>query len=223
MSDLSALFTDAATRHNVPVEFLQRTAQIESSMNPNARNPRSSAGGLFQFIDSTAQQYGLQNKFDPAQATDAAARLAADNARSLQSTLGRNPTAAELYLAHQQGPAGAAKLLTNPTAPAASLVGAKAVTLNGGRPDMTASDFANLWLGKFGKTGPAMGGKLPAFAQAGVPQPMAIQEMQQAPQVNPVAQFALAQMFQQQQQAELERQMAEQRQAEVARRRALFG
>jgi hypothetical protein len=52
---------------------------------------------------------------------------------------------------------------------------------------------------------------------------MAVQEMQQAPQVNPVAQFALAQMFQQQQQGELERQQAEQRQAEVARRRALFG
>lgn len=107
-------FGKIEAQYGLPEGYLSRTAQIESGMNPGAQNPNSSAGGLFQFIDSTASAYGLQDRFDPAQATDAAARLAKDNAASLRKVLGREPTAAELYLAHQQGGGGAAKLLANP-------------------------------------------------------------------------------------------------------------
>lgn len=219
MTDFSALFADASRRHGVPVEYLQRTAQIESSMNPAARNPRSSAGGLFQFIDSTARQYGLQDRFDPVQATDAAARLAADNARALRSAIGRDPTPAELYLAHQQGAGGATRLLANPTAPAASIVGEQAIRLNGGRPGMTAGDFANLWINKFGNkpAAPAMPGapgpqQMPQMA---APQPM----MGAGPP--PLAQFALAQMFAQTEQEQ--RLLEEKKAADMARKRALFG
>ncbi len=140
-------------QYGLPAGYLHRTGQIESGLNPNAKNPNSSAGGLFQFIDSTAADYGLQNKFDPMQATDAAGRLARDNAGYLRNLLGRDPTAAELYLAHQQGAGGAGKLLANPGARAVDIVGADAVRLNGGNMDMTAGEFANLWLGKFGDTG----------------------------------------------------------------------
>ncbi|SPU27851.1 Transglycosylase SLT domain [Candidatus Bartonella washoeensis] len=55
----------SAARYGLPAHYLYRVAQIESGGNPNARNPRSSAGGLYQFIDSTAKQYGLQDRFDP--------------------------------------------------------------------------------------------------------------------------------------------------------------
>jgi hypothetical protein len=157
-------FTAYEARYGLPEGYLERTAQIESGGNPNAKNPNSSAGGLFQFIDSTAQQYGLQNKFDPAQATDAAARLAADNAMHLRRVLGREPTAAELYLAHQQGAGGAAKLLANPNARAVDVVGADAVRLNGGDANMTAGQFASKWTGKFGGGGGGTGGGAPAAA-----------------------------------------------------------
>lgn len=136
--------------------YMLRQAQIESGGNPNAQNPRSSAGGLFQFIDSTAAQYGLRDKFDAEAASDAAARLARDNGAYLTPRLGRDPTPGELYLAHQQGAGGAAKLLSNPDAPAASLVGAKAVTGNGGSTDETAAQFAARWTGKFDGSGPAV-------------------------------------------------------------------
>lgn len=144
-------FASYEAEHGLPAGYLSRTAQIESAMNPNAKNPKSSAGGLFQFINSTAQQYGLINRYDPTQATDAASRLAADNARQLRRVLGRDPTAAELYLAHQQGGAGASKLLRNPNARAADVVGANAVRLNGGSQNMTAREFAGLWIDKFNK------------------------------------------------------------------------
>lgn len=144
-------FGSYESKYRLPTGYLNRTAQIESSMNPNAQNPSSSAGGLFQFINSTAKQYGLSNKYDAVASTDAASRLAADNAKTLRGVLGREPTAAELYLAHQQGGAGAAKLLRNPSAKASTVVGSAAVRLNGGSESMTAGQFAGLWINKFNK------------------------------------------------------------------------
>lgn len=140
--------TRAGQKHGIDPQILQTIAQIESGGNPNAKNPNSSAGGLFQFIDSTAQQYGLQNKFDPYESADAGARLLRDNANQLRGVLGREPTAGELYLAHQQGGGGAAKLLSNPNARAVDIVGRDAVRLNGGDENMTAQEFANRWIGK---------------------------------------------------------------------------
>lgn len=143
-------FGGLESQYGLPAGYLDRTYQIESAGNPNAQNPKSSAGGGFQFIDSTARQYGLTDKTDLAASADAAARLARDNAAQLRGVLGREPTAAELYLAHQQGGGGASALLANPNAPAVDIVGADAVRLNGGNANMTAGEFANLWLGKFG-------------------------------------------------------------------------
>lgn len=145
-------FSTLEAENGLPQGYLERTAFIESKGNPNAKNPKSSAGGLFQFIDSTAKQYGVRDKFDPVQATDGAIDLAVDNMRTLTAALGREPTAAELYLAHQQGGEGARRLLSNPNAKAVDIVGAEAVRLNGGNVDMTAGEFANLWLDKFNNT-----------------------------------------------------------------------
>lgn len=145
-------FSTLEAENGLPQGYLERTAFIESKGNPNAKNPKSSAGGLFQFIDGTAKQYGVKDRFDPVQATDGAVDLAVDNKRKLTAALGREPTGAELYLAHQQGGTGASRLLSNPTAKAVDIVGAEAVRLNGGNADMTAGEFANLWLDKYNNT-----------------------------------------------------------------------
>ncbi|TRL39889.1 hypothetical protein FNA46_07785 [Rhizobium straminoryzae] len=157
--EIRKTISDAAARHGVDPAGLLQVAGLESGYNPQAKNPNSSAGGLFQFVDGTAQQYGLADRFDATQASDAAARLYKDNTAALRKSLGREPTAGELYLAHQQGAGGAAKLLTNPDVPAESLVGADAVRLNGGTPGMTAGEFANLWIRK---AGGSAAGALPA-------------------------------------------------------------
>lgn len=146
------MFGTLESQYGLPRGYLGQTYQIESGGNPYAQNPNSSAGGGFQFIDSTARQYGLTDKSNLGASADAAARLARDNAAQLRRVLGREPTAAELYLAHQQGGGGASALLANPNAPAVDIVGADAVRLNGGNANMTAGEFANLWLGKFGNT-----------------------------------------------------------------------
>uniref|UniRef100_UPI003BAC41B3 transglycosylase SLT domain-containing protein n=1 Tax=Stappia sp. TaxID=1870903 RepID=UPI003BAC41B3 len=161
-AEIRNAISEAARRHGVDPNAMLRIAELESSFNPQARNKASSAGGLFQFIDATAAQYGLTDRFDPVQASDAAARLARDNAATLREALGREPTAAELYLAHQQGGGGAAKLLANPNARAVDVLGRDQVLNNGGNETMLARDFAGKWLAKAG------GG--PVRTQSGLPQ-----------------------------------------------------
>ena len=145
-----------------------RIAELESGLNPNAKNPRSSAGGLFQFIDDTARGMGLRNRMDPAQATDAAVRLAQQNTSTLRRVLGRDPDGAELYLAHQQGAGGATEILRDPNRSAVDALRAagvrdplRSITLNGGRADMTAGEFAGIWRRKFGG-GPSLDAVTPA-------------------------------------------------------------
>jgi hypothetical protein len=162
------MFSAAEEQYGLPAGYLSRTAQIESGGDPNAKNPNSSAGGLFQIIDGTAAQYGVKNKFDPAEATDGAARIAVDSKRRLAEVLGREPTGGELYLAHQQGAGGAAKLLSDPNALAADIVGRSAIGLNGGDPDtMTAGEFANMWISKWDNTDPAAGGNVTMSTSGG--------------------------------------------------------
>src|SRR6185503_13870258 len=90
----------------------------------------------------------------------------------LRKALGREPTEGELYLAHQQGLGGAEKLLANPNALASALVGAQAVTANGGAPGETARDFAAHWTNKFGENqgqGPTVDRAMSQFGMVGLP------------------------------------------------------
>jgi hypothetical protein len=153
--------------------YLPRVAQIESTGNPNAQN--GSAAGLFQFMPRTAKAFGLSNPYDPAAASDAAARLTTSNEKSLTRALGRTPTDGEMYLAHQQGPTGASKILANPGATMGALGLGNAATGNGGSPDMLARDFAAKWVGKVDNTPVAPAPTAP------VGPPMALPGATQAP------------------------------------------
>lgn len=175
---LGALFATDEQAYGLPQGYLAKTAGIESNDNPQADN--GIAHGLFQFTDPTARQYGLGNPYDPVASTEKAAQLAADNSRVLAQGLGRAPTAGELYLAHQQGASGALGLLSNPDAPATSIVGRDAVMQNGGTPDMTAGQFAQHWIGRFDTGGqladvnavaPSLGTMPPDYRGASFQQP----------------------------------------------------
>jgi hypothetical protein len=152
-SGLSDAIAKVASARGVDPAYMTRLAMVESGGNPNATTSLSSAKGPFQFIDSTAQHYGLTNPTDPAASADAAARLTLDNKAALTQALGREPTPGELYLAHQQGAAGAAKILANPDAPIESVIGTRAAANNGAVPGMTAGQFANKWTSRFSDIG----------------------------------------------------------------------
>lgn len=49
-------------------------ANAESSFNPNARNSKSGAAGMFQFMPGTARGYGI-DPYNVSQAADAAGKM----------------------------------------------------------------------------------------------------------------------------------------------------
>ena len=105
---ITDIIRGAAERHGVDPDVMLRLAQRESSLNPSAKNTKSSAGGLFQFIDGTWNQYGRGDKFDPAANADAAARMMRDNL----DRFGGNYDAA--LAAHHVGPGKALAALRDP-------------------------------------------------------------------------------------------------------------
>ncbi len=128
---------DAARRTTVDFDYLLAQAEVESSMNPEARARTSSASGLYQFIESTwletvkryGQRFGLGEisaqvgdptqrqailalRNDPQIASLMAAGLAEDNRAHLTPILGRQPDHGEMYLAHFLGAGGAGRFLS---------------------------------------------------------------------------------------------------------------
>ena len=69
-----SLIAGANSMYGLPDGLLGAVASAESSFNPNARNSKSGAAGLFQFIPSTAKGYGI-DPYDPIQAADAAGKM----------------------------------------------------------------------------------------------------------------------------------------------------
>lgn len=156
LSNPSYAAAAAATPGGMSAAGIARTVQLESSGDPNA-GAGGAHVGLGQFSVDTALQAGVANRNDPEQSVRGIATLSAQNAPALQKVLGRQPSDAELYLAHQQGAGGAAKLLANPDARAGDLVGDAAIKQNGGDPDAPARAFTALWKGKFDKAAASAG------------------------------------------------------------------
>lgn len=138
-----------------------RTFKLESGGDPNART--GSNVGLGQFGPEEMRKYGITNPSDPNQQISAMHKETAENAQGLAKALGRQPTPGEIYLAHQQGLAGATALLTNPNAPAwqavrkfypSDAVAQKAIAGNppgGGHfdPNAPAGAFSQAWVKQF--------------------------------------------------------------------------
>lgn len=110
---MSAYFNEASSRFGVSASFLAAVARRESTNNPNAKNPNSTAAGLFQFTDDTwnrmMAKYGEKlgmagaSPYDPRAATMMAALLAKENSLTIGTVMGRPITDGELYAAHFLG------------------------------------------------------------------------------------------------------------------------
>lgn len=106
-------------------------ANAESRMNPYATNTKTGAGGLYQFLPSTAAdlgaKYGKFNRYDPYASTIMAARNTANDSAYLAAH-GNPIVAPEAYIPHLLGAAGANRFLTAersyPDSPSTSFIGA---------------------------------------------------------------------------------------------------
>lgn len=115
---------DAARARGVDPAVALAIVGIESDYDLNARNPKSSASGIYQMTADTARRMGLTGAPDPisglpttglpADVKDqaaAGAALIADNVSALQRGLGSQPTPTDVYLAHFLGAPTAVRAL----------------------------------------------------------------------------------------------------------------
>lgn len=91
------------SQYGLPAGTLFKIAGIESSFNGNAVSPKG-AKGYFQFIDSTAKAYGLDDPTDFSKSADAAGRYLADNLKRFNGNI-------DLALAEYNGGGKAAAAL----------------------------------------------------------------------------------------------------------------
>lgn len=175
------------------MSLTDRIIGIESGGNANAKNPRSSATGLGQFIDSTwldmikrhrpdlaglPRSEILAMRSDPQLSRQMTDAYAAENAERL-SKAGFEASPGNTYLAHFAGPSGAVKVLgADPTAPVSSVLGLNVVRANPFLAKMTAGDliaWAGQKMGGGAPSAPALGApQMPAGAPSGGPLPISM-------------------------------------------------
>jgi hypothetical protein len=132
----------AANAFNIDPALMMAIARKESGYNPAAENSRSTAKGLFQFIDGTWEymkiRYGKQlgmpddaSPKDPKWASVMAAAMLTENKQVMERNIGRAVTPGELYLGQFLGAGGASSMIKikdeKPDAPAALIFAGEAV------------------------------------------------------------------------------------------------
>lgn len=168
LTGTKALVAQSAMMHGVDPELALTIVTLENSkFDPSAKNPGSSAHGLFQMIDSTWKESGGGDRNDPAvQAANGAAYLATVQER-LTRAFGRPPTAQEMYIAHVFGDDRAKAIMRAPdgqtvgeffssrtTTPEAT---AHLIKSNGMVSDMTMQQMRDMWGEKVDKAQTALG------------------------------------------------------------------
>lgn len=162
LSGIQSMLVDVARQHQLDPGMFLMIAHIETggSFNPNARNPKSGASGLFQFMPAVAPQYGLHGSevFNPVKNAHAGARLTKDNLAYFQKNMKRRATSQEAYLLLQQGMGGGLALIKAGGQERAADVLArvyknrataiKAITGNGHSADVSVEDFRQSWYRK---------------------------------------------------------------------------
>lgn len=122
------------------------TASIESDFGRSPDRPGSQYKGMYQMGDDEWNQTGGGDRNDVNLQIDHGVRLLAQRKQELEQALGRPVQDWEVYLAHNQGVAGAKYLLQNPNAPAAGgpIAPANISSNFGGNPNAPASAFTSL-------------------------------------------------------------------------------
>lgn len=158
------LYNLAVKHHEDPAKWLA-LYKIESSSGENLYGKRSNAVGHFQIMPQFFKDYNIDEKgaMDLEKSFIAVKEHHEKHSATLRKQLGRELTAGEYYLGHQQGWAGATKLLSNPDKNVVDVLTSSykndqhksarqkaidAVIKNGGNVNMTAGQFAHMWIDK---------------------------------------------------------------------------
>lgn len=118
-TEVLEIVENTAQKYGIPKDDFLRASYIETGgkFDEKAYNSGSGAAGLYQFLPTTASEYGIRgNEFDPVINADAAARLYLANQKDITASHGRSgrpylsgeaaPNGLDMYIAHQQGAYG---------------------------------------------------------------------------------------------------------------------
>ncbi|WP_290008120.1 lytic transglycosylase domain-containing protein [Acinetobacter pittii] len=139
-----------------------------------AKNPTSSAYGLFQVLDDSWKNLGGKDKNN----IDEQIRIGLKHIKQANSyirkSLGREPVAHEQYLGHLLGPGGAVKVLeADPNRPLIDVVrsydskNANAIVKNNGMSGMTVGQAINKWRNKWNQLSSRYGEPSTAYGMDG--------------------------------------------------------
>jgi hypothetical protein len=134
--------------------YLAKVRGSESGGNPNAKNPRSSASGLYQFTKGTWEGlgYNWKDRFNTGLQNEAMAKLTSSNSNYLKSKLGINPSDADLYGAHFLGPAGYSSIYrASSNTPLSNILSAGEISANPFLKGKTAGYLKNWLTNKMGQ------------------------------------------------------------------------
>lgn len=150
--DIVSKIQAAAQASGVDPGVALRIAGVESSMNPRAKNPKSSAKGLFQVTNDTWKDYGgkpgLQKNTD--ENIRVGMKILSSNKDSMQKFLGREPLPSDIYAAHFFGPTGARSVMSgDPLAQVSSLVSKEVMKANPQLAGKTANEVLTGFKQKF--------------------------------------------------------------------------
>ncbi|WP_049175091.1 transglycosylase [Acinetobacter ursingii] len=151
-------------------------AHIETggTFSHTAKNPTSSAYGVYQVVDKTWKNLGGGDKNN----LDEQIRIGLKHIKQadayMRKQLGREPVDSEQYLGHLLGPAGATKVLkADPNTPLIDVVrsydakNADVIVKNNGMLGMTAGEAINKWRGKWNQLSARYGNASSAFGMDG--------------------------------------------------------
>lgn len=142
--ETKAKITEQANKYGLDPKMMLSIAAMESGGNKNAISS-TGAIGTFQMTGRTATGLGITDRFNEDQNIEGAMKLAQQNAEYLKANGIANPTASNLYMAHQLGPSAALEVIkgaeTGKTKSQLSASTQQAMNLNYGSKSATAADY----------------------------------------------------------------------------------
>lgn len=142
---ISQQIRDAATARGIDPEVALRIANAESDLVSSAKNPRSSARGLFQVTDDTWKFYGgdPKKRKDTAENIRVGLNVIEGNREEFRRRYGREPSQSELYTMHVFGRTGGPRVLSaDPNTELKDLVSEKVLKANPQLQGLTVAQMA---------------------------------------------------------------------------------
>lgn len=161
------LIARAATSQGIDPTVALTISHIETggTFASSAQNPKSSANGLFQIIDSSWSVLGGKDRTNTNEQIRVGLKHIEEANKVIKKGLGRDPIASEQYLGHLLGPSGAVKVLkADSSLPLIDVVrsfdkkNAEAIVNNNGMSGMTVGQAINKWQNKWNKVSGRYGG-----------------------------------------------------------------